>query len=169
MEWGTIVYLIKRMIIFTLHEVLRGRIMEYHVKQFSQLTTKEFLELVKLRIAVFVVEQNCPYQEVDDADELAYHTWLQEGTDIVGYTRIIDKGDTVTFGRVIVNPDYRGKKLGNKLVEETLKVVEDKYPTRPIIIGAQAHLTEFYGAFGFEVISDVYLEDDIPHVDMRRN
>lgn len=143
--------------------------MEYHVKQLAQLTTKEFLEIVKLRIAVFVVEQNCPYQEVDDVDELAYHTWLQEGTDIVGYTRIIDKGDTVSFGRVLVNSDYRGKKLGNKLLEETLKVIEENYPNRPIIIGAQAHLTKLYRTFGFEVISDVYLEDDIPHVDMKRN
>lgn len=143
--------------------------MEYQVKEFTQLTTKEFLEIVKLRIAVFVVEQKCPYQEVDEADEFAWHTWLQEGTEIVGYTRIIDKGDTVTFGRVIINPDYRGKKLGNKLLEETLKVVEDKYPNRPIIIGAQARLTNFYGAFGFKEISEVYLEDDIPHVQMRRS
>ncbi|MGM0218890.1 GNAT family N-acetyltransferase [Enterococcus sp. AZ126] len=143
--------------------------MEYHVKEFTQLTTKEFLEIVKLRVAVFVVEQKCPYQEVDEADEFAWHTWLQEGTEIVGYTRIIDKGDTVTFGRVIINPDYRGKKLGNKLLEETLKVVEDKYPNRPIIIGAQARLTNFYGAFGFKEISEVYLEDDIPHVQMQRS
>lgn len=143
--------------------------MEYHAKEFTTLTTKEFLEIVKLRISVFVVEQNCPYQEVDEADEFAWHTWLQEGPDIVGYTRIIDKGDTVTFGRVIINPDYRGKKLGNKLLEETLKVIEDKYPDRPIIIGAQAHLTDYYGAFGFEAISDVYLEDDIPHINMRKN
>lgn len=143
--------------------------MDYHAKKFTELTTKEFFEIVKLRITVFVVEQNCPYQEVDDADEQAWHTWLQEGSEIVGYTRIIDKGDTVTFGRVLINPVYRGKKLGNKLLEETLKVIKDNYPERPIIIGAQAHLTNFYGAFGFEEISEVYLEDDIPHVDMRKS
>lgn len=137
-------------------------------KRVYDLTTKEFLEIVKLRIAVFVVEQNCPYQEVDEADERAWHTWLQEGTTIIGYTRVIDKGDTVTFGRVLINPDYRGKKLGQKLVVETLKVVEDKYPNRPIVIGAQAHLADFYGSFGFERISEVYLEDDIPHVDMKK-
>lgn len=143
--------------------------MDYHAKKFTELTTKEFFEIVKLRIAVFVVEQNCPYQEVDDADEQAWHTWLQEGSEIVGYTRIIDKGDTVTFGRVLINPVYRGKKLGNKLLEETLKVIKDNYPERPIIIGAQAHLKDFYGAFGFEEVSEVYLEDDIPHVEMRRS
>ncbi|MBM7687342.1 GNAT family N-acetyltransferase [Enterococcus ureilyticus] len=143
--------------------------MDYHIKKLTELTTKEFLEIVKLRIVVFVVEQNCPYQEVDDADEVAWHTWLQEGTDIVGYTRIIDQGDTVTFGRVLINPKYRNQKLGNKLLKETLKVVEENYPNRPIVIGAQAHLTKFYGAFGFEAVSEVYLEDDIPHVQMRRN
>lgn len=143
--------------------------MDYHIKKLTELTTKEFLEIVKLRIAVFVVEQNCPYQEVDDADEVAWHTWLQEGTDIVGYTRIIDQGDTVTFGRVLINPKYRNQKLGNKLLKETLKVVEENYPNRPIVIGAQAHLTKFYGTFGFEAVSEVYLEDDIPHVQMRRN
>lgn len=143
--------------------------MDYHIKKLTELTTKEFLEIVKLRIAVFVVEQNCPYQEVDDADEVAWHTWLQEGTDIVGYTRIIDQGDTITFGRVLINPKYRNQKLGNKLLKETLKVVEENYPNRPIVIGAQAHLTKFYGAFGFEAVSEVYLEDDIPHVQMRRN
>lgn len=143
--------------------------MDYHVKKLTELTTKEFLEIVKLRIAVFVVEQDCPYQEVDDADEVAWHTWLQEGTDIVGYTRIIDQGDTVTFGRVLINPKYRNQKLGNKLLKETLKVVEENYSNRPIVIGAQAHLTEFYGAFGFEAVSEVYLEDDIPHVQMRKN
>ncbi|MBO0447578.1 GNAT family N-acetyltransferase [Enterococcus ureilyticus] len=143
--------------------------MDYNIKKLTELTTKEFLEIVKLRIAVFVVEQNCPYQEVDDADEVAWHTWLQEGTDIVGYTRIIDQGDTVTFGRVLINPKYRNQKLGNKLLKETLKVVEENYPNRPIVIGAQAHLTKFYGAFGFEAVSEVYLEDDIPHVQMRRN
>lgn len=146
-----------------------GDRVDYHAKKFTELMTKEFFEIVKLRITVFVVEQNCPYQEVDDADEQAWHTWLQEGSEIVGYTRIIDKGDTVTFGRVLINPVYRGKKLGNKLLEETLKVIKDNYPERPIIIGAQAHLTNFYGAFGFEEISEVYLEDDIPHVDMRKS
>ncbi|MGX7245114.1 GNAT family N-acetyltransferase [Enterococcus quebecensis] len=142
--------------------------MEYYVKKFSELTTKEFFEIVKLRIAVFVVEQNCPYQEVDDSDEKAWHTWLKEEADIVGYTRIIDKGATVSFGRVIINPSYRGKKLGNKLLEETLKVIEGKYPNRPIIIGAQAHLTDFYGSFGFKESSDMYLEDGIPHIQMRK-
>jgi ElaA protein len=142
--------------------------MDYHVKKFSELTTTEFFDIVKLRIAVFVVEQHCPYQEVDDVDECAIHTWLQEEADIVGYTRIMDRGETVSFGRVLINPTYRKQGLGNKLLEETLRVIEEKFPNKPIIIGAQAHLSDFYGAFGFEEVSDVYLEDGIPHVQMKK-
>lgn len=141
--------------------------MDYHVKEFSALTTKEFYEIVKLRISVFVVEQTCFYQEVDQNDEQAIHTWLQEGEDIVGYTRIYTEPDgTVTFGRVLIHPTYRGQKLGNTLLEKTMQVVAENYPDQPIVIGAQAHLVDFYGAFGFEPISDVYLEDDIPHIKM---
>ncbi|MBP2100233.1 GNAT family N-acetyltransferase [Enterococcus rivorum] len=142
--------------------------MNYVVKPFSELSTKEFFEIVKLRIAVFVVEQNCPYQEVDEEDETAIHTWLEEDNDIVGYTRILDHGETVVMGRVIVNPAYRGKKLGKKLVDNTLNVIEETYPGKDIIIGAQAHLIDFYESAGFEVISDIYLEDDIPHIQMKR-
>lgn len=142
--------------------------MDYHVKKFSELTTKELFDIAKLRIKVFVVEQNCAYQELDELDEQAWHTWLQEDNEIVGYTRIIDKGETVTFGRVLVNPDYRRKNLGKKLLEETLNVTAGNYPDRPIIISAQAHLIEFYGGFGFKQTSDIYLEDDIPHIQMRK-
>lgn len=140
--------------------------MDYQVKHFSELTTKEFYEVVKLRTAVFVVEQQCPYQEVDAADENAWHTWLTEGTELIGYTRIIDLGAAVTFGRVLIKAEYRKRNLGAKLVAETLKVIAEKYPQRPIKIGAQAHLTDFYGSFGFKPVSEVYLEDGIPHVDM---
>jgi ElaA protein len=140
--------------------------MEYQVKHFSELTTKEFYEVVKLRTAAFVVEQHCPYQEVDAADENAWHTWLKEGTELIGYTRIMDFGTEVTFGRVLIKADYRKRNLGSKLVAETLQVIAEKYPQRPIKIGAQAHLIDFYGSFGFEPVSEVYLEDGIPHVDM---
>lgn len=142
--------------------------MEYKVKTFEELTTKEFYELTKLRISVFVVEQNCPYQEIDQIDEQALHTWLSKDEVIVGYTRIFERDNEVTFGRVLVNPDYRRKKIGNHLLKQTLKVIECKYPNKTIIIHAQAHLVDFYAFFGFKVISEIYLEDDIPHVDMKR-
>lgn len=140
--------------------------MDYQIKQFSELTAKELLEIVQLRIAVFVVEQNCPYQEVDEWDETAVHIWLEDKGDIAGYTRIVEKGDKVTFGRVIISKAYRGKKLGQELLEITIAETNKRYPDRPIFISAQAHLTSFYEKAGFKAISEVYLEDDIPHVEM---
>ncbi|PIT12784.1 GNAT family N-acetyltransferase [Snodgrassella alvi] len=142
--------------------------MDYYVKSFSELSTKEFYEIAKLRIAVFVVEQTCPYQEIDAYDEQAVHIWMQEGQTIIGYTRIIDQDATVTFGRVIIHPSHRGKKLGNQLLEKTLAVIKTQMPDKPIVISAQAHLIDFYGAYGFVPVSDVYLEDDIPHIRMRK-
>lgn len=142
--------------------------MNYYIKSFTELSTKEFYEIVKLRIAVFVVEQTCPYQEIDAQDEQAIHTWMQEGQEIIGYTRIIDQEEIVTFGRVIIHPSHRGKKLGYQLLEKTLEIIKSQIPDKPIVIGAQAHLTNFYGKYGFMPISDVYLEDNIPHVQMRK-
>lgn len=143
--------------------------MDYYVKAFSELTTKEFYALIKLRIAVFVVEQACAYQEVDDSDKIAIHTWLQEEGKIVGYTRIYSKEEgTVTFGRVLILPEYRGRKLGNQLIERTLQVIADTYPKRELVISAQAHLVHFYASFGFEVSSDIYEEDGISHVTMKK-
>lgn len=143
--------------------------MDYQVKPFSALTTKEFLEIVQLRIAVFVVEQTCPYQEVDEWDETAIHTWFADKGKIVGYTRIVDKGDKLTFGRVIISKAYRGQKLGQKLLEATIAEIRKRYPNRPIAISAQAHLVSFYQNAGFKPISEEYLEDDIPHIDMELN
>lgn len=142
--------------------------MDYIVKTFDELTVKEFYELIKLRISVFVVEQNCPYQEVDQVDEQALHTWLLEEGIIVGYTRIFEEGNEVVFGRVLVNQSYRKQKIGRLLLEETLKVIEHNYPDKSILIHAQAHLVEFYAFYDFKVVSEVYLEDDIPHVNMRK-
>lgn len=142
--------------------------MEYIVKTFDELTVKEFYELVKLRISVFVVEQNCPYQEIDSIDEQALHAWLLEDDVIVGYTRIFEREDEVAFGRVLVHPSYRKKKVGRRLLKETLKIIEQHYPEKSILINAQAHLVDFYACFDFKVVSEVYLEDNIPHVHMRK-
>ncbi|MFS0951531.1 GNAT family N-acetyltransferase [Enterococcus thailandicus] len=143
--------------------------MNYQVKTFDELTTKEFYMLVKERIAVFVVEQNCPYQEVDEIDPEALHTFLtDEQGNVVAYTRIYKEEDAVHFGRVLVAKEHRQSGLGKQIVQRTLEVIEQKYPNTPIIIGAQDYLRSFYESFGFNAISDVYLEDDIPHIDMKK-
>lgn len=141
--------------------------MEYIVKSFAELSTKEFYQLTKERVAVFVVEQNCPYQEIDETDEVALHTYfLDEKGEIAAYTRIYSDNDTVHFGRVLVTAAFRGTGLGKKIVAKTLEVIHEKFPDQKIVIGAQAYLQDFYGGFGFKAISEVYLEDDIPHIDM---
>lgn len=143
--------------------------MNYQVKTFDELTTKEFYMLVKKRIAVFVVEQNCPYQEVDEIDPEALHTFLtDEQGNVAAYTRIYKEEDAVHFGRVLVAKEHRQSGLGKQIVQRTLEVIEQKYPNTPIIIGAQDYLRSFYESFGFNAISDVYLEDDIPHIDMKK-
>lgn len=142
--------------------------MDYHVKKFTELSVPEFYRIVTERIAVFVVEQNCPYQEVDEVDPQALHTYFaDEAGNILAYTRIFEEGDAVHFGRVLVAGSQRKNGLGRKIVENTLKVIEENYPNQPIIIGAQEYLQEFYQSFGFKAVSDVYLEDDIPHIDMK--
>lgn len=141
--------------------------MDYQVKEFSELSTKELLEIMKLRISVFVVEQNCPYQEVDEWDEIAVHIWLTDRENIIGYTRIIDKTDSLTFGRVLIRKEYRKKNLGAQLLKITLAEIQKRYPNRSIDISAQAHLRSFYQQAGFKTVSSEYLEDNIPHIAMK--
>lgn len=143
--------------------------MEYIVKSFAELTTKEFYQLAKERVAVFVVEQNCPYQEIDETDEVALHTYfVTEDGQIAAYTRIYEEAKAVHFGRVLVNKNFRGTGLGKKVVAKTLAVIKERFPGKKIVIGAQAYLQDFYASFGFKAISEIYLEDDIPHIDMQQ-
>ncbi len=144
-------------------------LVEYQVKKFEELSTAEFYAIVKERIAVFVVEQQCPYQEVDDIDGQAWHTYFQD-TDgkILAYTRVYEEVDSIHLGRVLVHQNNRKDGLGRKIVQETINMIQKKFPEKPIVIGAQEYLQAFYESFGFKAISDVYLEDDIPHIDMKK-
>ncbi len=136
------------------------------VKNTNELSPKELIDILKARTAVFVVEQNCPYQEVDDDDYNDLHVCLVEDNNLKAYTRIIDKGDHITFGRVLVVKQYRKDGLGKKIVAATIEEIKTRFPNQPIQIQAQAYLQKFYSKFGFKAISDVYLEDNIPHLDM---
>lgn len=138
------------------------------VKSADEITSQALLTVLKARVKVFVIEQNCPYQEVDDQDDTALHVMLMDGDRLVAYTRIIPHldGQHMSFGRVMVVKEYRGRQLGRQIVTQTLAILHDRYPGAPIKIQAQNYLRQFYGSFGFQPVSDVYLEDDIPHVDM---
>ncbi|MCK6342473.1 GNAT family N-acetyltransferase, partial [Streptococcus agalactiae] len=115
-----------------------------------------------LRVSVFVVEQDCPYQEVDDKDLICLHGMNWVDGQLAAYYRLIPEDDKVHLGRVIVNPDFRKKGLGNQLVEHAIKFSEANYPNKPIYAQAQAYLQDFYQSFGFQPVSEIYLEDNIP-------
>lgn len=137
------------------------------VKQTDELTPQQLITILKARVAVFVVEQNCPYQEVDDDDFDDLHVALfNDNGDLQAYTRVMNRDTEVNFGRVLVVAQFRKDGLGRKIVQETLDVIAQRFPNKPIKIQAQAYLQKFYESFGFEPKSDVYLEDDIPHLDM---
>ena len=145
--------------------------MNFSVKSYQELSLDEFYEIMKLRIDVFVVEQNCPYPEIDGKDKKSLHLIMKSGDELAGYLRILPEGvsyDTPSIGRVIIAPAYRGKELGQILVQKGIDHIVENFENKNITIGAQAPLVNFYGSLGFEQISEIYLEDDIPHMDMIR-
>ncbi|WP_319468562.1 GNAT family N-acetyltransferase [uncultured Trichococcus sp.] len=136
------------------------------IKPFEELTTKELHLIYKERTAVFVVEQNCPYQEVDDADLVSIHFWKQADDRLLAYARLIPGPDHVRFGRVLVPQGERTHGHGQELMQVMLEYAKTHFPGLTVHAQAQAYLQDFYAAFGFRPVSDIYLEDDIPHIDM---
>ncbi|MGT2785196.1 GNAT family N-acetyltransferase [Streptococcus merionis] len=136
------------------------------IKTFDDLTTRELHVIYKLRVGVFVVEQSCAYPEVDDADLTCLHGMKWERSALVGYFRLIEAEDGVHLGRVIVAPNFRRTGLGRELVSYALQVARERFPEMVIHAQAQAYLENFYASFGFQPVSEVYLEDGIPHLDM---
>ena len=142
---------------------------KHSCKIFERLTTQELYRILQLRAAVFVVEQNCPYQDLDDKDLLAYHLMFWHNNELVAYTRLIPAGISfreVSIGRVVVLPEYRNRKLGKQLMQESVKQCYHHFGKMDIKIGAQLYLKAFYTSLGFVATSDVYLEDNIDHVEM---
>lgn len=138
----------------------------WHCKFFHELTTLELFRIYKIRTAVFVVEQNCAYPEVDDNDLKALHLFYQQNNEMLAYARIIPEESAVHFGRVLVAQSARKGGLGRELIAKVLKEIKSRWADKPIHIQAQEYLQDFYASFGFEAVSDVYLEDGIPHLDM---
>lgn len=141
--------------------------MELIIKHFDELTTKELFDIYKCRVSVFVVEQNCPYQEVDDADTVAYHVYLKDDEGIQAYARVLPPHTTfeeASIGRVISKKRRCG--LGTRIVEEAIKVVKDKFDVDQIKIEAQVYARKLYEKAGFKQTSEEFLEDGIPHIEM---
>ncbi|PWK61861.1 ElaA protein [Aminobacter sp. AP02] len=135
------------------------------------MSSRDLYTMLKMRIDVFVVEQKCAFPEMDGKDPEALHLRLLAGKALLASTRIIaPKGasDPAYIGRVVVSPDHRGKRLGDKVMVESIAACESLFPGSRIALSAQSHLERFYKSFGFETVSEEYLEDDIPHIDMLR-
>lgn len=138
----------------------------------DELTARELHALLHLRQSVFVVEQVCPYPDIDARDLDAIHLIAFEeagSTAPIGCARCLgpDAEGTVSFGRLAILPDWRGSGLGRRLVTEALEVLAEQWPGREVVIGAQAHLEAFYASFGFRRLGDVYDDVGVPHLDMQ--
>ena len=137
-------------------------------KKFDNLSRKEIHDLFSLRSQVFVVEQNCVYQDIDGKDEKADHVLVKKNTKIIAYARVLQDNDpnVVSIGRIVVSKKERVNTLGGSLLDFILKKICEKEPKRRIKISAQAHLEKFYKAHGFKTKSNTYMEDGIPHISM---
>ncbi|MDP1803384.1 MAG: GNAT family N-acetyltransferase [Bacteroidota bacterium] len=144
--------------------------MEIILKEFKDLSNTQLFEIYKLRSEVFIVEQNCPYQDVDDIDQHSAHLLILEAETLAAYARIIPPGISYkepSIGRVVVRKQFRGKDLGKLLMKECLKYMSTAFPKLEIVISAQSYLLKFYTELGFKAEGEEYLEDDIPHTKMR--
>jgi len=145
--------------------------MDLYIKHFSELTAAELYRILRARAEVFVVEQNCPYQDVDNKDIGAWHVWFEDESGITAYCRVLDKGVSYpndgSIGRVITTK--RGCGLGYKVMMEGIRVAKEKFSQVSLRISAQQYAQGFYEKCGFFRVSEPYLEDDIPHIQMMYN
>jgi ElaA protein len=142
--------------------------MRLEVKAWDQLSRKEINDIFSLRSEVFVVEQECIYQDIDEKDEKADHVLLIINNELVGYTRVFNENiyfKEASFGRAVVKKNYRGEGYGHLLVEKSLEHLKTNKQS-PIKISAQSHLKEFYSSHGFVAKGEEYMEDGIPHTAM---
>ncbi|MDR6405111.1 MULTISPECIES: GNAT family N-acetyltransferase [Chryseobacterium] len=143
----------------------------WKIKTFDEFTVPELYAVLKARIDVFVIEQNCPYPDLDNYDQKAVHIWAEEDGKILANCRIFDKGikyEEASLGRVLTTDAARGKNIGRQLMKYAVETIKNRFHTSEIRISAQDYLLKFYSEFGFEDTGKKYLEDDIPHTEMLR-
>lgn len=144
---------------------MKRGIMELKVKTFSELTTGELYEILKARAEIFVVEQNCVYQDLDDRDQSSLHIFFEEKGRVKAYLRAFALDDqTVQIGRVLTL--HHGTGLGGRLLKEGIRQVWERYAADRIYIEAQCYATGFYEKVGFRICTGEFMEDGIPHVGM---
>ncbi|SDK30197.1 GNAT family N-acetyltransferase [Sediminibacillus albus] len=144
--------------------------MSWKLKTFKQLNPEELYAIIQTRIDVFVVEQNCPYRELDGHDKQAVHLLYAENGTIIAYARLLPR-ETVypqaSIGRVLVHGQHRKKGFAKALLGKSIEYIATEWKEKEIKIQAQAYLRNFYSSFGFKAISGIYLDDGIPHIDMQ--
>lgn len=142
--------------------------LSWQFKHFNDLSLNEFHDIIALRISIFVVEQNCPYQELDGKDKNAYHLICKnQNKEVVGSLRVLSPGvsyDEVSLGRIVLNPKERGKQQGHQMMNKAMEFIKKEFGNVSIRLSGQKHLEEFYNTHNFKSISKEYLEDGIPHV-----
>jgi ElaA protein len=143
--------------------------MKLKIKKFSELNNLELYKIIQARVNVFVVEQNCPYRECDNKDQDSYHLYYKDEDEIVAYLRIITTGidySEISIGRVLVNEEYRGNGIAKEIIGKAISFIKENFKSKIIKISAQEYIVKMYKNLGFEVVSDRYLEDEIPHYKM---
>lgn len=143
--------------------------MEWTYKKWQELERDELFDIYKLRVDVFVVEQDCAYPEIDYNDKLVGHLFAYADGQLAAYSRLCPPHTVypeVSIGRVICHSNFRGQGLGRELVKRAVEQLQKDFPGQKIKAQAQEYLEYFYKSFGFKTISESYLEDGIPHVDM---
>lgn len=141
-------------------------------KKFDELTNRELYAVLQLRSEVFVVEQNCVYQDIDDKDLKSFHLMAFDGDILAAYSRVLAPGMSfkeASIGRVITKPSHRRKGIGVMLIQKAIVATSNTFASKQIKIGAQLYLKKFYEGFGFVQTSEVFLEDGIEHIEMLLN
>lgn len=143
--------------------------MEISIKKFEELTIDELYDILQLRSEVFVVEQDCVYQDIDGKDRKALHVIGRLNNQIIAYTRCFAPGyyfNEAAIGRVVVSKEYRNHDFGHEIMKASLAAIKEHYQTSEIKLSAQTYLVRFYESHGFQTQGEGYLEDGIPHVGM---
>jgi len=143
--------------------------MQYTIKPFEALTNSELYKLLQLRQAIFIIEQNCIYPDIDGKDENAHHLLAFDGDILVGCLRLLEKGvsyDEASIGRVVVSECARGRGIAKEMMQRALDFTRTEWQETHIRISAQSYAVPLYAGVGFAVVSEEYWEDGIPHVEM---
>ena len=143
----------------------------WRLKKFDELTPNELYAILQLRNEVFVVEQNCVFQDADNKDQLSHHLMGWAEQKLIAYSRILPAGvayEYVSIGRVVTSPEKRRNGTGKELMNEAINATINLFGSVSIKLGAQLYLKNFYESFGFVQSSDIYIEDGIPHIEMLR-